>query len=87
VQILKGEVIKISKTAWTTVNKLGITLASFHIYAETSANHGLEIVARSSEEAGKKRKCEIFGDEIKGLKVQELEKILKTNPTQQFIPA
>jgi len=87
VKILKAERIKISKTAWTTVNKRGITLASFHIYAETSAKHGLEIVARSSEEAGKKRKCEVFGDEIKGLKVQELEKVLKTNPIQQFIPS
>ena len=46
-----------------------------------------EIVARSSEEAGKKRKCEVFGDEMKGLKVQELEKVLKTNPTQQFLPS
>jgi predicted nucleotidyltransferase len=87
VNILKTERIKISKAIWTTVNKLGITLASFHIYAETSAKHGLEIVARSSEEAGKKRKCEVFGDEIKGLKVQELEKVLETNPTQQFLPA
>jgi predicted nucleotidyltransferase len=87
VQILKADGIKISKTAWTTVNKQGITLASFHIYAETSAEHGLEIVARSSEEAGKKRKCEVFGDEMKGLKVQELEKVLKINPTQQFLPS
>ena len=62
-------------------------MASFHIYAETSAKYGLEIVARSSEEAGKKRKCEVFGDEMKGLKVQELEKVLKTNPTQRFLPA
>jgi predicted nucleotidyltransferase len=87
VNILKTERIKILKAIWTTVNKLGITLASFHIYAETSAKHGLEIVARSSEEAGKKRKCEVFGDEIKGLKVKELEKVLETNPTQQFLPA
>jgi predicted nucleotidyltransferase len=86
IKILKAEGIKISKTAWTTVNKQGITSASFHIYAENSAKNGLEIVARSSEEAGKKRKCEVFGDEMKGLKVQELEKILKTNPTQQFLP-
>ena len=85
--VLKTERIKISKATWRTVNKLGITLASFHIYAETSAKHGLEIVARSSEEAGKKRKCEVFGDEINGLKVQELEKVLETNPTQQFLPA
>ena len=87
VKILKVEGIKISKTAWTTVNKQGLTLASFHIYAETAAKHGLEIVARSSDEAGKKRKCEVFGDEMKGLKVQELEKVLKTSPTQQFLPS
>ncbi len=86
-QILKAERVKISKTAWTTVNKRGVTLASFHIYAETPAKHGLEIVARSSEEAGKKRKCEVFGDEMKGLKVQELEKVLKNSPTQQFLPS
>jgi predicted nucleotidyltransferase len=87
IKILKAEKVKISKTAWTTVNKLGITSASFHIYAETSAKHGIEIVARSAEEAGKKRKCEVFGDEMKGLKVHELEKVLKTNPTQQFLPS
>jgi len=87
VQILKPEGIKILKTAWTTVNKCGIALASFHIYAETSPKHTYEIVARSPEEAVKKRKCEIFGDEMKGLKVQELEKILKTNPTKRFLPS
>ena len=65
VKVLKAEGVKVLKTAWTTVNKRGVTLESFHIYAETSAKHGLEIVARSREEAGKKRKCEIFGDEIK----------------------
>ena len=87
VQILKLEGIKILKTAWTTVNKCGITSASFHIYTETSSKHTCEIAARSPEEAGKKRNCEIFGDEMKGLKFQELEKILKTNPTQRFLPS
>jgi len=86
VNILKAQGVKISKTTWTTVNKHGRTSASFHVYAETTTKHGLEIVVRSSEEAGEKRKCEIFGDEIKGLKVQELEKLLKDNPTQKFIP-
>lgn len=87
VKILKAKGVKVSKTAWTTVNKQGATLESYHIYAETSAKHGLEIVARSREEAGKKRKCEIFGDELKGLSTKELEKVLANNPTQQFIPS
>ena len=83
---LKSGGIKVLKAAWTTVNKRGSTLESYHIYAETPAKHGLEIVARSREEAGKKRKCETFGDELKGLNIKELEKILESNPTQQFIP-
>jgi hypothetical protein len=41
---------------------------------------------RSTEEAGKKRKCDTFGDEIKGLKIEQLEKVLKENPAQRFLP-
>jgi predicted nucleotidyltransferase len=87
VNVLKAGKVKILKTGWTTVNKRGITLESFHIYAETQFKHGLEIVARSREESGKKRKCETFGDDLKGLNIKELEKVLETNPTQQFIPS
>ena len=84
---LKTEGVKILKTTWTNVNKHGRTLASLHVWAETSTKHGLEIVVRSSEEETEKRKCEIFGDEIKGLKTKDLERLLKDNPTQRFIPA
>jgi len=83
---LKAAGIRVRKTTWTTVNKHGATTESFHIYAETSTKHALEIVVRSLEETGKKRRCEIFGDELKGLKIPELEKILELNPTQRFVP-
>lgn len=86
VNILRANALKITRTSWTTVNKKGTTLESFHIYAQTPSKHGLEIVVRSAEEAGKKRRCEIFGDELKGLSIKELWKVLQTNPTQQFIP-
>jgi predicted nucleotidyltransferase len=86
VWVLKAGGVKITRTAWTSVNKKGATLESFHIYAETSAGHGLEIAARHSEEARKKRQCETFGDELKGLNIKELEKVLQFHPTQQFIP-
>jgi predicted nucleotidyltransferase len=86
VNILKAQDTKISKTAWTAVNKHGVTLASFHIHAETTSKHALEIVVRATEEAGKKRKCETFGDEMKGLKIQDLEKLLVDNPSKKFIP-
>jgi len=87
VKILKTQGIKTLKTTWTTVNKHGRTLASLHVYAETSTKHGLEIVVRGSEEEGEKRTCEIFGDEIKGLKIKDLERLLKDNPAQRFVPA
>ncbi|MGA2385132.1 MAG: hypothetical protein ABSG33_01210 [Candidatus Bathyarchaeia archaeon] len=87
VDILKAHGVKVLKTAWTTVNKHGRTLASLHVHAETSAGNGLEIVVRSSEEQGEKRKCEIFGDQIKGLTTKNLDKLLRENPTQKFIPA
>ncbi len=83
---LKASEIKISKTAWTTVNKSGETKTSFHIYTETAINQPLEITVRNREEAGKKRRCETFGDELKGLTIKELQKVLEINPTQQFIP-
>jgi predicted nucleotidyltransferase len=86
VSVLKAGGIKVSKTGWTTINKKGVTVESYHIYAQSASKHEVEIVARSTEEAGKKRRCETFGDELKGLTVRELQKILQSNPTQQFIP-
>lgn len=86
VTTLKANCVKVLKATRTKVNKRGATLESFHIYAETDSKNGLEIVARNREEAGRKRKCETFGDELKGLNVKELERILETNPTRQFIP-
>ena len=86
VNLLKANGFKIYKTEWTTVTKRGKPEASFHIYLPILSEQKIEIVVRSREEANRKRKCEIFGDEIKGLNVQELEKLLEENPAQQFIP-
>jgi len=85
-ELLKTLSVGILKTAWSSVNKRGETLSSFHIHAQTQGKHSLEIVVRSCEEKGNKRKCETFGDEIKGLSVSELQKVLKVNPTQRFLP-
>jgi predicted nucleotidyltransferase len=86
VNLLKTKGFEFSKTEWTTVTKKGKTGSSFHIYSETAGNQRIEIVVRSPEEASRKRKCEIFGDEIRGLSRHELEKLLRENPTQKFIP-
>jgi predicted nucleotidyltransferase len=84
--ILKESGIKISKTEWTTATKRGKPEASFHIYVQTASKQMAELVVRNSEEARHRRKCEIFGDELKGLNMQELKRLLKENPAQKFIP-
>ena len=86
-KILAANGFKAYKTEWTTVTNHGKTETSFHIYSETLGKHTVEIVVRSPEEANRKRKCEVFGDEIKGLNLQELSKVLAENPTRKFLPS
>jgi predicted nucleotidyltransferase len=86
VSLLKTNNLKIAKTEWTDVTKHGKTESSFHIHTETPTKQKIEIVVRCAEEAGKKRKCEVFGDELKGLSIRELETLLKENPQQKFVP-
>ena len=86
VDVLKKNGFKISKTGWANVTKRGKPEFSFHIYLKTAGRQTFELVVRSLEEAGYRRKCEIFGDELRGLKLQELERLLEENPVQTFVP-
>ncbi len=64
----------------------GKPVPSVHIHLATWKKYNAEVVVRSIEEVGKKRFCETFGDEMRGLGIGVLEKLLKTNPTQRFVP-
>ena len=86
VNLLKANGFEVAKTEWTSVTKKGKNESAFHIYGATEGKHEIEIVVRSLEETSRKRKCEIFGDEIKGLSCHELEKLLRYNPNRKFIP-
>ena len=83
---LKEKGFKISKTERMTETKVGTPETSLHIYVETKSKQTAELVVRNAEKAESKRKCEIFGDEISGLKVEELERLLNENPTEKFLP-
>ena len=87
VKLINAKGFEVAKNEWTTVTKKGKTESAFHIYFETTGKQKIEIVVRSSEEARIMRKCEVFRDEIKGLSSQELENLLKDNPTRKFIPS
>lgn len=78
--------LKILQAEWATVTKRGRKKTSFHIHLESSTKEKAEIIVRSPEESLRKEKCEIYGDEITGLRIKELEKMLNENPSQRFTP-
>jgi predicted nucleotidyltransferase len=78
--------LKIERTERVSVTKQGKKKSSFHIHAMSPINEEVEIVVHSPEEACLKVKCEIYGDEISGLRSEELEIVLKEDPTKRFLP-
>jgi predicted nucleotidyltransferase len=83
---LEKNSFQILRTEWTSITEKGRKVASFHIYCESSSGEKFEVIVRSPEEAYRKVKCDVYGDEIRGLSLQELEIVLKENPTQRFVP-
>lgn len=86
-KILKQNNLKIMQAEWVAVTKKGKRKGSFHVYAELPTKEKAEIKIVQSLEAFMKEKCEIYRDEITGLSVQKLEKLLKENPAQRFVPS
>jgi predicted nucleotidyltransferase len=78
--------LKIQRKEWMSVTKRGKRKTSFHIHAESPIKEEVEIIVHDPEEACLKQKCEIYGDEIIGLRLQKLERILKESPTKRFLP-
>jgi predicted nucleotidyltransferase len=86
VELLKADGLKVLKAQKVTTTEHGKTWASLHIYGESLSGYTIEIVARPLEETGRKRTCDTFGDEIKGLRIHDLENLLKEYPTKRFLP-
>jgi len=77
---------KITKTEFQTVTKHGIKLETFHIHLFLKSNHEAEIIVRGLQRIHMKEPCEIYGDAQTGLTIEQLELVLRTNPTQKFTP-
>jgi predicted nucleotidyltransferase len=85
-RMLEQTDLRIRRAEWVNVTKQGKKKAFFHIYAESPIKEQVEIIVHSPDEACLGEKCEIYGDEIVGLHLRELEKVLEENPTQRFVP-
>jgi predicted nucleotidyltransferase len=78
--------LSIERTESAAVVKHGKKKEYVHIHVESPIKEKVEVIVHSPEEACLKEKCEIYGDEIKGLRLEELERLLKDDPDKRFIP-
>ncbi|MEM3553779.1 MAG: DUF4269 domain-containing protein [Candidatus Bathyarchaeia archaeon] len=77
---------KVLESGWTSVTKRGKPKKSLHILIELPSGEKAEITVRGIEEIAVKETCEIYGDTVTGLSIQELERLLVENPTKRFVP-
>jgi len=59
---------------------------SLHIHVVFSSGGKAEIIVRNPEKMKRKEKCEIYGGIKKGLSLTELQRVLKEDPLQRFVP-
>ncbi len=78
--------VKILEKGWVKTTKEGVWIKAYRILADLNSNFTTEITVRNSSEYGKRERCEVYGDTVSGLNIQELERVLLKNPTQRFTP-
>ncbi|MBS7615906.1 hypothetical protein KEJ45_01750 [Candidatus Bathyarchaeota archaeon] len=83
---LRQNKLRVIESEWVAVTKKGKRKKAFRIIVELPSNEKIELTVRETEEASIKERCEIYGDTISGLSIQDLEKLLSENPTKRFIP-
>jgi len=86
VQELQRRNFKISEIKRVEVASPKDIKVSTHIYLTLKPNIEAEIIVRSLEEREERRTCEIYGDVIKGLSIEDLQKTLRDNPLKKFLP-
>jgi hypothetical protein len=71
---------------WQSVTKHGEEIQTFHIHLKLSSNIEGEVTVRRLERLRLKEKCEIYGDIQIGLELEQLERLLETEPARKFTP-
>ena len=83
--LTKGS-FKVVRKEWRSVTKRGKKESSFHIYLVLSSGNEVEVVVQSPEKMSLSERCEIYGDVVRGLSYSQLQRVLKENPLQRFVP-
>jgi len=83
---LQDEGFNISSVEEVVITKRGNKQSSFHVSVSLTSGDKAEIVIRSPDEETKVERCEIYGDIIKGLNIDQLKNLLEKDPYKRFIP-
>jgi predicted nucleotidyltransferase len=77
---------EVLETEWRSVTKQGKKKSSFHIHLVLSSGNIAEVVVHNPEKMSIPGKCEIYGDFVTGLNCSQLQRVLRENPLQRFVP-
>ena len=78
---------RVSDYRLVRADKDGRVVETHHIYLETEIGNMAEVVVRPLSELRRKPEtCEIYGDPMTGLSLEELRCLLETDPHRKFIP-
>lgn len=83
--ILHRKGFKIVRTEYTPTKKDGSDEV-LHIFISLPSGDEAEVVVKDLEDMYGEERCEIYGDQKKGLSINQLSKVLKNNPLQRFLP-
>ena len=86
-KMLEKNRLAVAGSERTVVTKRGKMKDTFHIHINSPVKEKVEVIVHSPEEACLGQKCEIYGDEVTGLHIQELAKLLKEDPLRRFVPS
>ena len=85
-QRLRRKHFIISEVKEVQVHKDGNKRSLLHIFISLPSGDEVEIVVREVEEKNTIERCEIYGDIIKGLNINQLKNILQRDPYMKFVP-
>ena len=77
---------KVLEAEWRSVTKQGKKKSSFHIHLVLSSGNIAEVAVHNPEKMSTPGKCEIYGDFATGLNYSQLQRVLRENPLQRFVP-
>jgi len=83
---LQDKGFHISDMEEVVISKRGNKQSSFHVSISLPSGDKVEIIIRSPDEEGIVERCEIYGDIIKGLNLDQLKDLLEKDPYKRFIP-